>query len=106
MFDVKGRSTKLWMSMLSIVLHDVSKSRFVEDGWLHDVLFQVERIIDQRQNMSPGVEILNIQIRRDVNGGLGLSIAGGLESTPYKVSGFGFFMLAAHCIVVNEKLCF
>lgn len=48
--------------------------------------FQIERIVDQRQKLSPGVEVLNIKIHRDTNGGLGLSIAGGLESTPYKVS--------------------
>uniref|UniRef100_A0A915Q670 PDZ domain-containing protein n=1 Tax=Setaria digitata TaxID=48799 RepID=A0A915Q670_9BILA len=51
-----------------------------------------ERIIDQKQKLSPGVEILNIKIRRDANGGLGLSIAGGLESTPYKDDDTGLFV--------------
>lgn len=54
-------------------------------------LFKVERIMERvaerRSTMtSPsGAETLKIEIRRDANGGLGLSIAGGLESTPYKV---------------------
>lgn len=48
-------------------------------------LFQIELIVDQKQKLSPGVEVLNMKIHRDTNGGLGLSIAGGLESTPYKV---------------------
>uniref|UniRef100_A0AAF5PL35 PDZ domain-containing protein n=1 Tax=Wuchereria bancrofti TaxID=6293 RepID=A0AAF5PL35_WUCBA len=52
----------------------------------------IERIVDQRQKLSPGVEILNIKIRRDTNGGLGLSIAGGLESTPYKDDDTGLFV--------------
>ncbi|MCP9263109.1 Leucine-rich repeat-containing protein 1 [Dirofilaria immitis] len=52
----------------------------------------VDRIVDQRQKLSPGVEILNIKINRDANGGLGLSIAGGLESTPYKDDDTGLFV--------------
>ncbi|VBB25787.1 unnamed protein product [Acanthocheilonema viteae] len=52
----------------------------------------IERIIDQKQKLSPGVEILNIKIHRDANGGLGLSIAGGLESTPYKDDDTGLFV--------------
>ncbi|CAG9540465.1 unnamed protein product [Cercopithifilaria johnstoni] len=52
----------------------------------------IERIVDQRQKLSPGVEILNIKIHRDTNGGLGLSIAGGLESTPYKDDDTGLFV--------------
>ncbi|VDN02315.1 unnamed protein product [Thelazia callipaeda] len=52
----------------------------------------VEHIMNQRQNLSPGVEILNMKIHRDSNGGLGLSIAGGLESTPYKDDDNGLFV--------------
>ncbi|EJD76579.1 leucine-rich repeat-containing protein 1 [Loa loa] len=52
----------------------------------------IERIVDRRQKLSPGVEILNIKIHRDTNGGLGLSIAGGLESTPYKDDDTGLFV--------------
>ncbi|OZC05277.1 hypothetical protein X798_07713 [Onchocerca flexuosa] len=52
----------------------------------------IDRIVDQRQKLSPGVEILNIKIHRDINGGLGLSIAGGLESTPYKDDDTGLFV--------------
>lgn len=40
----------------------------------------------------PGVETLRIEIHRDINGGLGLSIAGGLESTPYKNDDSGLFV--------------
>uniref|UniRef100_A0A915C6B7 PDZ domain-containing protein n=1 Tax=Parascaris univalens TaxID=6257 RepID=A0A915C6B7_PARUN len=39
-----------------------------------------------------GAETLKIEIRRDANGGLGLSIAGGLESTPYKNDDSGLFV--------------
>lgn len=35
---------------------------------------------------------MNIKIHRDANGGLGLSIAGGLESTPYKDDDTGLFI--------------
>uniref|UniRef100_A0A0R3RRW7 Protein lap1 n=1 Tax=Elaeophora elaphi TaxID=1147741 RepID=A0A0R3RRW7_9BILA len=52
----------------------------------------IERIVDQRPKLSPGVEILNVKIHRDANGGLGLSIAGGLESTPYKDDDTGLFV--------------
>ncbi|VDK56486.1 unnamed protein product, partial [Anisakis simplex] len=38
------------------------------------------------------VETLKVDIRRDQNGGLGLSIAGGLESTPYKNDDSGLFV--------------
>ncbi|MFH4977003.1 hypothetical protein AB6A40_003712 [Gnathostoma spinigerum] len=37
-------------------------------------------------------ETLRIIVRRDANGGLGLSIAGGLESTPYKDDDSGLFI--------------
>uniref|UniRef100_A0A8R1XYG7 PDZ domain-containing protein n=1 Tax=Onchocerca volvulus TaxID=6282 RepID=A0A8R1XYG7_ONCVO len=52
----------------------------------------IDRIVDQRQKLSPGIEILNVKIHRDINGGLGLSIAGGLESTPYKDDDTGLFV--------------
>ncbi|VDM42227.1 unnamed protein product, partial [Toxocara canis] len=58
----------------------------------------VERILErvserQMSAASPcGVETLKIEIRRDANGGLGLSIAGGLESTPYKNDDSGLFV--------------
>lgn len=51
---------------------------------------QVNNAIDRRSDVhnipSVGVETLRVKICRDLNGGLGLSIAGGLGSTPYKVT--------------------
>uniref|UniRef100_F1KS12 Protein lap1 n=1 Tax=Ascaris suum TaxID=6253 RepID=F1KS12_ASCSU len=54
----------------------------------------MERVAERRSTMtSPsGAETLKIEIRRDANGGLGLSIAGGLESTPYKNDDSGLFV--------------
>uniref|UniRef100_A0A915C5W6 PDZ domain-containing protein n=1 Tax=Parascaris univalens TaxID=6257 RepID=A0A915C5W6_PARUN len=57
---------------------------------------RVERIMERERRStmtSPcGAETLKIEIRRDANGGLGLSIAGGLESTPYKNDDSGLFV--------------
>ncbi|TKR80847.1 hypothetical protein L596_014842 [Steinernema carpocapsae] len=41
---------------------------------------------------STTIETLNIVVRRDTNGGMGLSIAGGLESTPFKGDDTGLFV--------------
>ncbi|KAK0404297.1 hypothetical protein QR680_017386 [Steinernema hermaphroditum] len=41
---------------------------------------------------STTIETLKIVVRRDANGGLGLSIAGGLESTPFRGDDTGLFV--------------
>uniref|UniRef100_A0A0N5AAW2 PDZ domain-containing protein n=1 Tax=Syphacia muris TaxID=451379 RepID=A0A0N5AAW2_9BILA len=57
-----------------------------------DQSLPIDKYDNVKPSCLPGVETLKVEIHRDANGGLGLSIAGGLESTCYKGDDSGLFV--------------